>query len=324
MIVCNRGLSYAAWNGCSQLTTRISGSIQYICHNFSSILAWHPCLNHGRYMFTSPRKSKDSWAIQDHYHWLSCFCNCFQQLLLNSWKLYAQIWREGQLTAEYKRMPVKTRLNTWSACKGVVSCAAGIALDEGLIRLDEKIVDIFPEYAPENPEGYLGDVTLENMLTMTTGLESSLFFCDWPERYTTPDWIRYFFENAKVIKKPGTEWLYSNFNTYMISCAIEKRAGVNLLEYLRNRFFEPLGIGNPDWTLCPKGHVHAANGLYVNIDEFTRYGQMILHKGNYNGKQLVPESYMKMATSNLVDNSVAGSPGNLYSGFGYGYHIVLL
>lgn len=92
--------------------------------------------------------------------------------------MYAQIWREGQLTAEYKRMPVKTRLNTWSACKGVVSCAAGIALDEGLIRLDEKIVDIFPEYAPENPEGYLGDVTLENMLTMTTGLESSLFFCD--------------------------------------------------------------------------------------------------------------------------------------------------
>ena len=64
-----------------------------------------------------------------------------------------------------------------------------------MIQLDEKIVDIFPEYVPEKTEGYLGDVTLENMLTMTTGLESSLFFCDWPERYTTPDWIRYFFEN---------------------------------------------------------------------------------------------------------------------------------
>jgi CubicO group peptidase (beta-lactamase class C family) len=237
--------------------------------------------------------------------------------------MYAQIWREGQLTAEYKRMPVKTRLNTWSACKGVVSCAVGIALDEGLIQLDEKIVDIFPEYVPEKTEGYLGDVTLEKMLTMTTGLESSLFFCDWPERYTTLDWIRYFFENAKVVNKPGTQWLYSNFNTYMISCAIEKRAGVNLLEYLRNRFFEPLGIGNPDWTLCPKGHVHAANGLYVNIDEFTRYGQLILHKGKYNGKQLVPEEYMKVATSNLVDNSAAGSPGNLYSGFGYGYQFVM-
>lgn len=92
--------------------------------------------------------------------------------------MYAQIWREGQLTAEYKRMPVKTRLNTWSACKGVVSCAAGIALDEGLIRLDEKIVDIFPEYAPENPEGYLGDVTLENMLTLRCFLVFNiLFYC---------------------------------------------------------------------------------------------------------------------------------------------------
>ena len=70
--------------------------------------------------------------------------------------MYAQIWREGQLTAEYKRMPVKTRLNTWSACKGVVSCAVGIALDEGLIQLDEKIVDIFPEYVPEKTEGYEG------------------------------------------------------------------------------------------------------------------------------------------------------------------------
>nr|WP_317362164.1 serine hydrolase [uncultured Blautia sp.] len=237
--------------------------------------------------------------------------------------MYAQIWREGRMTAEYKRMPVKTRLNTWSACKGVVSCAAGIALEEGIIRLDEKIIDIFPEYAPENPEGYLAEVTLEHMLTMTSGLESSLFFCDWPERYTTPDWIAYFFENAKITKKPGTEWLYSNFNTYMTSCAIEKRAGMNLLEYLRNRFFEPVRIGNPDWTLCPKGHVHAANGLYVTIDEFSRYGQLIMHMGKYNGQQIVPEEYMKKATSCLVDNSVNKSPDNLYSGFGYGYQFVM-
>ena len=92
--------------------------------------------------------------------------------------MYAQIWREGQLTAEYKRMPVKTRLNTWSACKGVVSCAAGIALDEGLIRLDEKIVDIFPEYAPENPEGQVWkalcfSVTGRSVTQLRTGSDIS-------------------------------------------------------------------------------------------------------------------------------------------------------
>ena len=70
--------------------------------------------------------------------------------------MYAQIWREGQLTAEYKRMPVKTRLNTWSACKGVVSCAAGIALDEGLIRLDEKIVIFFQNMHRRKQKDILG------------------------------------------------------------------------------------------------------------------------------------------------------------------------
>lgn len=237
--------------------------------------------------------------------------------------MYAQIWREGTRTAEYKRMPVKTRLNTWSACKGVVSCAAGIALDEGLIRLDEKLVDIFPESVPEDPGSNLPKVSLEHLLTMTSGLENSLFFCDWEERYTTKDWIRYFFTNAVFANEPGTQWLYSNFNTYMLSCAIEKRAGVNLLEYLRNRFFEPLEIGNPDWTLCPKGHVHAANGLYVTIDEMANYGNMIMNMGKYKNRQLVPESYMKRATSNLADNSASKTPGNLYSGFGYGYQFVM-
>lgn len=237
--------------------------------------------------------------------------------------MYAQIWREGQCTAEYKRMPVKTRLNTWSACKGVVSCAAGIALDDGLIHLDDKLVDIFPEYVPENPEGYLAEVKLEHLLTMTSGLASSLFFCDWEERYTTKDWVEYFFAHASFADEPGTHWLYSNFNTYMLSCAIERRAGKNLLEYLRDRFFEPLGIGNPDWTFCPKGHVHAANGLYVTIDELANYGNMIMNMGRFNNRQIVPEAYMKKATSNLVDNSCLRKPDNLYSGFGYGYQFVM-
>ncbi|MDO4321651.1 MAG: serine hydrolase [Lachnospiraceae bacterium] len=235
---------------------------------------------------------------------------------------YAQIWRDGSLTAEYKRIPVKTRLNTWSTCKGVVSCAAGIAIDEGLIRLDERIADIFPEYVPESAGPYLKEITIEHLLTMTSGLSSSLFFCDGPERYTVQDWISYFF-NASFTDVPGTKWLYSNFNTYMVSCAIERRAGVNLLEYLRHRFFEPLGIGNPDWTLCPKGHVHAANGLYVTIDELSHYGEMICNYGNYHGKQIVPESYMRKATSNLVDDSACRTEGNkIYAGYGYGYQFI--
>ncbi len=77
------------------------------------------------------------------------------------------------------------------------------------------------------------------------------------------------------------------------------------------------------WTLSPKGHVHAANGLYVTIDEFSRYGELIKNKGMYKGIQVVPKEYMERATSNLVPNPAAASNTNTYAGYGYGYQFVM-
>ncbi len=235
---------------------------------------------------------------------------------------YVQITREGKLSAEYCRIG-KTRLQTWSLAKGVVSCAAGIAVDEGLVALDEKIADIFPEYLPKEPSELLRRITIDNLLTMSCGLEKPLFFGDDPEKYRAKDWIRTFF-SAPFAYEPGTHWQYSNFNTYMVSCAIERRAGCNLLEYLRNRLFEPIGIGNPEWTLCPMGHVYAANGLYLTIDELSAFGRLILNQGTFDGRDIVPSAYMKKATSRLIDNSCLRTEDNkAYSGYGYGYQFLM-
>lgn len=231
--------------------------------------------------------------------------------------LYAQMRKNGEIAEDYQICPNKTRLNTMSVSKSFVSAGAGIALDEGLISLDEKICDAFPEYVPENASEHLLQTRIRHMLTMTTGLSSSLFFADWPERYQVKDWIAYFFQ-ADFDHPSGERFLYSNFNTYMTSALIEKRAGMNLLNYLRDRLFEPIGIGNPDWTLCPKGHCHAANGLYVTIDELGLFGELLLRKGQWNGKQLISESYLAEATSKQVETTTA--PGMPYNeSFGYGY-----
>ncbi len=229
---------------------------------------------------------------------------------------YAQIRRGGEVTGEYQRTPNKARMNLYSVSKSVVAVGAGIAIQEGLISLDEKICDAFPEYVPPNVSENLLDLQVKHLLTMTTGLSNSLFFADSPERYTVKDWVEYFF-NAEFTHKPGEQFLYSNFNTYMTSCLIEKRAGQNLLEYLRYRLFEPIGIGNPDWTLCPKGHVHAANGLYFNIDELGYFGQMLLQEGNYNGKQIVSADYLREATADRV--KAAGLKRDDPNFYGYGY-----
>ncbi|MDD5944943.1 MAG: serine hydrolase [Clostridia bacterium] len=230
--------------------------------------------------------------------------------------IYAQFRQGGEIKDEVCRAINKTRLNTFSVSKSIVSAGVGIALDEGLISLDEKICDAFEEYVPKNASNNLLDTRIRHMLTMTTGLKEPLFFADGADRYRVKDWIEYFF-NAEFDHAPGERFLYSNFNTYMISCLIEKRAGVNLLEYLRYRLFEPLGIGNPDWTLCPKGHVHAANGLYLNIDELGNFGEMLLHRGEYNGKRLVPEKYIAEATVKHTDSP--GKYGSDYLNCGYGY-----
>jgi len=234
--------------------------------------------------------------------------------------MYVQVHKDGKLLEEWKRMPVKTRLNTWSVSKGIVSCAAGIAEAEGLIDLQEKIVDIYPEYAGLSSYPNLKKVTLWHLLTMTSGLEEPMFFCDGADRYTTKNWVEYFFRNGKFVNEPGEKFLYSNHNTYILSTVIEKRAGCNLLEYLRDRLLEPMGMHNPDWTLCPMGHVHAANGLYFTIDEYSAYGNMLLNKGMVDGKQLVPRAYMEKAMSAVTD--LTGTPFEAESGGAYGCYFV--
>lgn len=230
--------------------------------------------------------------------------------------LYADVRQNGEVVDEFARAKNKTRLNTFSVSKSFVSAGIGIAEAEGLIDLDEKICDAFEEYVPENASKNLLETKLRHMLTMTTGLKEPLFFADNPDRYRVKDWIAHFF-NAEFDHAPGERFLYSNFNTYILSCLVEKRAGVNLLEYLRYRLFEPLGIGNPDWTLCPKGHVHAANGLYLNIDELGNFGEMLLHYGEYNGKRLVPEKYLREASVKHIEST--GDFGSECLNYGYGY-----
>lgn len=213
---------------------------------------------------------------------------------------YIKVVQNGETVAEYSRLLTKTRFNIMSASKSFVGVAAGIAMDEGLLSLDDKMCDCFPEYVPDDANENLLAVTARDLITMTAGNDEALFFNDDPERYTTYDWIEYFFRQ-KFTHKPGERFLYSNFNTYMLSCMIEKKTGENLCRWLTPRLFEPLGIRYPDWTSCPTGHCHAANGLYLTVDEFARFGDMLLHNGVYGGKQLVSADFLKEASRIHVD-----------------------
>ena len=212
---------------------------------------------------------------------------------------YVQVRQKGEIIFDWGRLNRKSRLNTWSVSKSFISVAVGIAMDEGLLTLEEKICDSFREYLPQNPSENLLNLTVRHLLTMTTGVENPLFFDNDPERYVTEDWIAYFFSQEFPFE-PGERFLYCNFNTYMLGCLIEKKAGMDIMEYLTPRLFTPLKIYSPDWTRCPKKHIHAANGLYLTIDEFGNFGEMVLNGGVFDGKRIVSKEYLDMATKNQM------------------------
>lgn len=221
---------------------------------------------------------------------------------------YAQIYKNDKLIQEYNRIGTKTRLNVYSVSKSVTAIGVGIAIDEGLLRLEQKVSDFYPEYLGICPQ--ITKITIRDLLTMTCGLKEQLFFSDDPERYIVKDWVDYFMK-SEFAYEPGEHFEYCNFNTYILACIIEKVSSETLLSYMTSRFFNKIGIGNPDWLVCPKGHNTAANGLLLTIDEMSRIGRFLLKKGKWNGEQILSESFIEDATHNHITTNMPKA--------GYGY-----
>lgn len=220
--------------------------------------------------------------------------------------LYAQAYQDGKELDFWSRFSVKrddgmsafkglTRMESYSASKSFAGIGVGIAIDEGLITLDEKIADSFPELVYDISEPEILNITVKDMLKMASGMSEPMFFRDSDERRQTRNWPQRIYSHGKFGFKRGEQFLYNNVNPYMLGCLVERKYGANLLEYMRYRLFEPLGIGNPDMTQCPMGHTVAANGMAINCDEMSRFGLMLLNKGVYEGKRIVSEEFVEKA-----------------------------
>lgn len=234
---------------------------------------------------------------------------------------YARIIRDGELSASYDRIR-KTRLPVWSISKGFTSVGVGIALDEGLLSLDEKVVDIFPEYCPKNPSKYLDKITVKHLLTMSSGVNGMDSFDSETVHPANVDFLQKFM--CADFVEPGTRWEYSSLSTYIVGRAIAKRSGIDLVDYLKPRLFDKLGIGNPYWAKCPAGFSYAGFGLQLSIDELSKFSQLLLGYGEYNKNRIVSKEYMLEATSNQMDNSIMLSGDKrAFWGYGYGYQFIL-
>ncbi len=190
-----------------------------------------------------------------------------------------------------------------SVSKTFTSMAVGLAISEGRLALDEKLVDIFPEHCPENPSEYLKEITVEHLLTMSCGHSTDPTYKSWEVKDRS--WIRFFMEHP-VTHKPGTLFCYNSLGTYVLSAIVQKRTGEKVADYLYPRLFRPLGINNVSWIESHEGINTGGWGLFLKTEDLAKMGLMILQKGQFNGCQVVPAEWIESASSAQVPCVPAG------------------
>jgi len=223
--------------------------------------------------------------------------------------------RHGIVVAEawWKPESAEKPHQLWSLSKSFTSTAVGLAVEEGKLKLDDKVLSFFPELAPPVVPENLQKMTLKDLLTMTCGhdKEVKLSLTD-----TTP-WVQAFLAHP-VPHAPGTHFQYNTPGTHMLSAIVGKVTGQTVLEYLKPRLFTPLGIQSPEWPASPQGNTLGGWGLMIRTEDIAKFGQLYLQKGVWQGKALVPASWVEQATAMQVPND-AGKPHPETSDWAQGY-----
>ena len=185
-----------------------------------------------------------------------------------------------------------------SLSKSFTSTAVGLAAAEGKLSVDDLVLKFFPEDAPAEPSKNLKLMRVRDLLTMSCGHQTPLGAKTVPAGVP---WTRAFLAHP-VDHKPGTHFLYNSAGTYMLSAIVQKVTGQTVLDYLKPRLFGPLGIADPAWEASPQGVTCGGWGLRLRTEDVAKLGQLYLRKGVWDGKQLVPASWVEQATARQVSN----------------------
>lgn len=224
------------------------------------------------------------------------------------------IYRHGKLAAASISEPYRftDKRHVYSISKSWTSTAVGIAVDEGLIKLDDKLISFFPDELPAKVGDNLAAMTLRHVLSMNTGHDQ-----DTLDRVASrePGWAKRFL-SLDVGHVPGTHFAYNSTATYMLSAVITKVTGMRMVDYLKPRLFNPLGIKDVWWEESPDGVNDGGWGIHVSPEDMLKLGVLYLNKGVWNGRRILSESYIAEATSAVSDNSVNTAPDWK---LGYGY-----
>jgi CubicO group peptidase (beta-lactamase class C family) len=224
--------------------------------------------------------------------------------------------RHGQGAAEGWWAPYgpQSPHTMYSLSKSFTSTAIGLAAAEGRLTVNDPVLKFFPDDTPASPSTNLKAMRVRHLLAMNTGHQADttdrVFGSggdNWPAAFLA----------LPVEHAPGSWFVYNTAATYMLSAIITQLTGATLLDYLRPRLFDPLGIENPTWESDPRGINLGGTGLHIKLEDIARFGQMYLQGGAWDGTQVVPAAWIAEATAAHSDNSNTQSNPDWSVGYGY-------
>jgi len=216
---------------------------------------------------------------------------------------------------------IDTTHNLASVTKSVTSALVGIAMDHGFIQgVDEKVFDFFPEYADLSDERK-DRITLEHLLTMTSGLEWNEMAIPYSNRnndliqlFWVLDPIEYILAKD-AINEPGTKWYYSGGCTNLLGEVIREATGLRMDDFAEKHLFAPLGITNYEWDHINAEMIHASGNLRLRPRDMAKLGYLFLNGGIWEGERIVSQEWVEESTKKHVTRSPS---------VGYGYQWWLL
>ena len=202
------------------------------------------------------------------------------------------IVRHGKVIAEGSWKPFDTLNEThmlYSHSKSFTSSAIGFLADEGKVDLDERIVDIFSNEVPATVSENLAQLRVRDLLTMNVGKKDHLLRAggDWVKAFLSQDFFR----------RPGTGFKYDSDATYMLAVIVERKSGAKMMDYLKRKMFDKIGITKAWTTYSPQGIPCGGWGMNMTTRELARFGQLYLNRGWWEGKSVLSPSWVDLATT---------------------------
>ena len=209
------------------------------------------------------------------------------------------ILRHGKVIAEGWWDPYQSNLKhtMYSVSKSFTATAVGFAVNEGKLSLDDKVVSFFPADVPDTASAYLSQLRIKDLLTMSVGQQPDP---TGDIGSKNDNWVAAFIRTP-ILYQPGSRFLYNSAATFMLSAIVQKVTGQRVFDYLQSRLFAPLGITGIDWEVNPQKINTGGWGLRLKTEDMSKFGQLFLQKGKWNGKQIIPASWVEQASTKKID-----------------------